>query len=60
MQVENNDLNLSTEQKNNPSVIEVNNIPGLGTVTVKWIVEGKAKFVISVDSRKGGVVSLGN
>ncbi len=60
MQVENNDLNLSTEQKSNPSVIEVNNIPGLGTVTVKWIVEGKAKYSISVDSRKGGVVSSGN
>lgn len=59
-QVENNDLNLSTEQKNNPSVIEVNNIPGLGTVTVKWIVEGKAKYSINVDSRKGGVVSSGN
>jgi hypothetical protein len=41
MTVENRDMNLTTEQKNNPSTIEVPNIPGLGAVTVKWIVKEK-------------------
>jgi hypothetical protein len=56
MLVENADLNLTTEQKNNPGVLEVNNIPGLGTVTLKWIVSGKGPFTITIDSKKGGVV----
>jgi len=51
------DLNLSKIQDNNPSSIEVDNIPGLGTVTVKWIVEGKAKYTINVDSKKGGIAT---
>jgi hypothetical protein len=51
------DLNLSKIQKNNPSTIEVNNIPGLGTVTVKWIVEGKGKYTVNVDSKKGGIAT---
>lgn len=59
IQVENADLNISTEQKINPAVIEVPNIPGLGSITVKWIVEGKlAKYSVTVDSKKGGVVEL--
>jgi len=57
MQVENRDLNLTTEQKNNPQTIEVNSIPGLGAVTVKWIVQGGGKYTVSVDSKKGGVAS---
>jgi hypothetical protein len=59
MLVENADLNLTTEQKNNPGVLEVNNIPGLGTVTLKWIVSGKGPFTITIDSKKGGVVEGG-
>ena len=31
MTVENRDLNLTTEQKNNPQTIEVPNIPGMGS-----------------------------
>lgn len=57
MQVENRDLNLSTEQLNNPQTIEVANIPGLGSVTVKWIVQGTGKYTVSVDSYKGGTAS---
>lgn len=57
MQVENRDLNLSTEQLNNPQTIEVANIPGLGSVTVKWIVQGTGKYTVSVDSYKGGTTS---
>jgi hypothetical protein len=55
MVVENRDLNLAKEQKVNPAIIEVSNIPGMGGVTVRWIVSGKYNAV-KVDSRKGGVV----
>jgi hypothetical protein len=55
MVVENRDLNLAKEQKVNPAVIEVANIPGMGSVTVRWIVSGKGGSV-KVDSKKGGVV----
>jgi Zinc carboxypeptidase len=55
--VENADLNITREQKNNPSTLEVKNIPGLGSVTVRWIVSGGKGYTIKVDSRKGGVVS---
>lgn len=54
MVVENRDLNLTREQKINPSVIEVANIPGMGSVTVRWIVSGKPGTV-KVDSKKGGI-----
>ncbi len=57
MQVENRDLNLTTEQKNNPETIEVPNIPGMGAVTVKWIVQGGGKYTVNVDSKKGGVAT---
>lgn len=57
MQVENRDLNLSREQEQNPATIEVANIPGLGSVTVKWIVQGGGKYTVTVDSKKGGTVS---
>jgi hypothetical protein len=54
MVVENADLNISTEQKNDPANIKVENIPGLGEVTVRWIVQGSGKYTVTVDSRKGG------
>lgn len=57
MVVDNRDLNINTEQKTNPAAIEVPNIPGQGTVTVRWIVQGAGKYTITVDSRKGGLVS---
>ncbi|MES2003344.1 MAG: M14 family metallopeptidase [Bacteroidota bacterium] len=57
MTVENKDLNLTTEQKNNPQTIEVPNIPGMGAVTVKWIVQGGGKYTVNVDSKKGGIVT---
>jgi len=57
MIVENADLNITTEQKNNPGTIAVRNIPGLGVVTVRWIVQGSGKYTVTVDSKKGGVVS---
>lgn len=48
------DFNKSTEQKYSPERIEVENIPGLSTVKVRWIVRGSGKYTIKVDSAKGG------
>lgn len=56
MIVENADLNISSEQKNEPQTIEVPNIPGQGEVKVRWIVQGTGRYTITVDSRKGGTV----
>jgi hypothetical protein len=57
MVVQNRDLNIVREQKINPAVIEVENIPGMGTVTVRWIVNGGRRYNIRVDSPKGGIIS---
>lgn len=57
MVVEDRDMNKAREQQMNPQVIEVDNIPGLGSVTVRWIVSGGKNYTIKVDSKKGGVVS---
>lgn len=57
MVVMNNDLNITVEQKNNPGVVEVANIPGLGTTTIRWIIAASKNYTIKVDSRKGGVVT---
>lgn len=56
MIVDNADLNITTEQKNNPATIQVQNIPGLDKVTVRWIVQGTGKYSVVVDSKKGGTV----
>ncbi|NCI46254.1 M14 family metallopeptidase [Sediminibacterium soli] len=57
MRVENRDMNITSEQPNNPDTIEVPNIPGLGAVTVRWIIQGGGKYTVNVDSRKGGTAS---
>lgn len=54
MIVDNRNPNAAVEQKNDPQTIEVENIPGLGQVTVRWIVQGNAAYTITVDSKKGG------
>ena len=54
MIVENKDLNLNIEQKKNPSELEVTNIPGYGSIDVKWIVKGGNKYTVGVKSVKGG------
>jgi hypothetical protein len=59
MTVDNRNPAATVEQKNNPQTIEVDNIPGLGQVTVRWIIQGNAKYTITADSRKGGLVSRG-
>lgn len=57
MVVDNPDLDLSTEQKNNPQTVQVANIPGFSDITVRWIVQGSGKYTVTVDSKKGGSVS---
>ncbi|MDR9417994.1 M14 family metallopeptidase [Gracilimonas sp.] len=60
MIVNNRDLNQTTEQKRNPSKLEVDNVPGMGSVTVRWIISRGNNYTITVDSQKGGVVSKSN
>jgi len=56
MIVKNRDLNVVEEQKINPAEIEVENILGMGTDTVRWIVDGGSNLSVIVDSAKGGIV----
>jgi hypothetical protein len=57
MTVDNRNPEATVEQPNNSSTIEVPNIPGLSQITVRWIAQGTGKVTVTVDSRKGGVVS---
>ncbi len=47
---------LGREQLHNAHKLIVDNIPGNGYVTVRWIVEGSPKYSIRVDSQRGGEV----
>ncbi|MEA1787455.1 M14 family zinc carboxypeptidase [Arenibacter sp. GZD96] len=60
MIVENADFNIVKEQRNSPEKIAVPNIPGMGTVKVRWIVSGSGNYSLTVDSAKGGVVDWKN
>jgi hypothetical protein len=53
-------LNISTEQKRDVANVKVDNIPGNGYVTVRWIVKGGTKFTVNVSSKKGGLASKTN
>lgn len=57
MIVENEDFNVTTEQKVNPQKLKLANIPGNSIVKVRWIVKGGDKYTVMVDSAKGGVAS---
>ncbi len=52
--VENRFMGTIKEQKVNPARLNVENIPGMGTVAVRWIVDGGNSFTVTVDSEKGG------
>ncbi len=56
MIVKNRDLKVVEEQRQNPHVLNVGNIPGMAAITVRWIVEGNATGTIAIDSPKGGIV----
>lgn len=45
---------VGVEQKLNPQRLSVPNIPGMGSATVRWVVQGGGPFTITVDSVKGG------
>jgi hypothetical protein len=47
--------NIAVEQKRRPERIDVPNIPGMSTVTVRWIVRGDGALTVTADSPKGGV-----
>jgi hypothetical protein len=51
------DFNLAREQVYTPDRIEIDNIPGMGAVVVRWIVKGNSQYSIEVNSPKGGVLN---
>jgi len=51
-------LDRAVEQRYRPESIEVESIPGMGTVVVKWVVRGSGPFEVRVESARGGVHSL--
>lgn len=57
MVVTNRDLNQTVEQKNNPQKLAVDNIAGMESVAVRWIISRGNNYTVTVDSEKGGVVS---
>lgn len=52
--LENRWLGIMREQKRNPERLEVENIAGMGSVVVRWIVDGGSSYTVKVDSEKGG------
>lgn len=53
--LENRFLGPMKEQKIKPNRLNVENIPGMGSVAVRWIVDGGSSSTVSVDSQKGGM-----
>ncbi|MCY1548230.1 hypothetical protein D9M68_843260 [compost metagenome] len=61
MIVQNRDMGITAEQKNDPANIRVGNIPGNGFVTVRWLVKGNGtKYTVNVASKKGGSATKSN
>ncbi len=58
--LENRFLGLMKEQKNNPQRLNIENVPGMGSVAVRWIVNGGSSFTVKVDSEKGGKAEKSN
>jgi len=42
-------------QKRRPERLEIDNVPGMGAVYVRWLVEGEGPYTVTVRSPKGGV-----
>ena len=54
MIVQDSDLNNTKVQNGDPSVIHLENIPGMTVVRVRWITEKGSDFSVTVESTKGG------
>lgn len=44
--------------KRNPAEVQVDRVPGMGAVYVRWIARGRGPYTVSVDSVKGGRAAL--
>ena len=42
------------EQKHQPGEVRIANVPGMGAVYVRWLVEGPGPYTINIRSIKGG------
>lgn len=51
------DFNETKEQPYTPEKLEIPNIPGMNSVTVRWIVKGSQDYHIILDSAKGGRIN---
>ena len=47
-------MGIAREQKRNPEKLEVSTVPGMEAVYVRWIIEGKGPFTVTIDAAKGG------
>jgi hypothetical protein len=45
------------EQKRDPANVRIRNIPGYEVVYIRWLVQGKGPFTVTVRSIKGGVAT---
>lgn len=57
MIVLNKDMNITEEQKKNPGRLEIRNIGGYDRVDIRWIIKGRSKYTIRIESVKGGRAS---
>jgi hypothetical protein len=57
MIVKDRDLNISEVQTGDPSVIFLDNIPGMTVLRVRWITEKSRHFRVTVESAKGGKIT---
>ena len=56
MIVQDKDMKITREQPYTPQRIEIENIPGMGTVIIRWIITGNDDYSIKIDSEKGGKI----
>ena len=47
-------MGIAREQKRNPEKLGVPTVPGMEAVYVRWIIEGKGPFTVTIDAAKGG------
>jgi hypothetical protein len=47
-------MGIAREQKRNPEKLGVSTVPGMEAVYVRWIIEGKGPFTVTIDAAKGG------